>query len=146
MSRRALNSFAIPEESDSESAASEGASEGAFSDFNPSVSASSSSSSTTSSGEPSPSESATDSSSGNDGDLLSDGDGRQRHGRRRRRRRDDGHGPTVPPISQILPPFGRVGFTSLKPHQIAVDIFKGEINYHATLCRTQQHPFSFRPP
>ncbi|VDD81480.1 unnamed protein product [Mesocestoides corti] len=56
------------------------------------------------------------------------------------------YGPTVPPLTNLLPPFGRVGFTSKKPRKIALNIFREEINYITSVCNKHQHPFSFVPP
>lgn len=58
----------------------------------------------------------------------------------------DGRGRSIPLISSILPPFGRVGFNSKISSKIAVEIFKDEVNYHLSLSNGQTHPFSFMAP
>ena len=60
-----------------------------------------------------------------------------------RRLDSDSRGRSIPLISRILPPFGRVGFSSKISSKIAVEIFQDELNYHSSLSSKQKHPFSF---
>lgn len=123
-----MSSFVIPE-SDEDSASSL---KSQHSDFNASEEESSSSSN--SSSNPSSTESLSEDS------VLEDDYGQSK------RLDSDTRGPSVPPVSRILPPLGRVGFTSRTPRKIALEIFQEEINYHESLCSTRLHPFSFFSP
>lgn len=128
--RRALRLITNPHPNIYSESASEGAEDGNQSDFR--LSGNSESESTTDSDDANPPASSTESNS-------------YRHDRRRRT--DDGFCPTVPPISHIVPPFGRVGFTcnSPTPQRLALSLFKDELNYLTNLCKTAKHPFSFYP-
>ncbi|KAH9284754.1 hypothetical protein ECG_02814 [Echinococcus granulosus] len=126
--QKAMSSFAMPE-SDEDSVLS---SKSQHSDFNASEEASSPSS--TSSSSPDSTESP-----------LEDAVSEENHSQFRRLDSDT-RGPCVPSVSRILPPFGRVGFTSEKPRKIALDIFQEDLNYHTSLCSMQLHPFSFFSP
>lgn len=63
-----------------------------------------------------------------------------------RRNNIDTRGPAVPPVTHIMPPYGRVGFTSKIPQEIVLEIFQDELNYHASIGNKQLHPFSFFSP
>ncbi|VDK40629.1 unnamed protein product [Taenia asiatica] len=125
--QKAMSSFVIPE-SDEDSAPSL---KSQHSDFNASGKESSSSS--------------TSSNSSSTESLSEDAVFKDDYGTSRRLD-SDARGPCVPPVSRILPPLGRVGFTSKTPRKIALEIFQEEVDYHASLCGTQQHPFSFFSP
>ncbi|KAM7535195.1 hypothetical protein Aperf_G00000096739 [Anoplocephala perfoliata] len=58
----------------------------------------------------------------------------------------DTRGPSVPPITHIMPPYGRVGFFSRTPQEIVLDVFQDELNYHAKISSEQLHPFWFFSP